>query len=128
MKMLMFCGWGFPCWLRHIPANAIFVSNSASGGFYRRETPYFVKLFDGYVGICPLQQADQAEKPAISDDGDDGQRIRRIAERIAADEYQVGDGPWRNSPDLIIESEHRSRPVAGGQQQGTLMLCIVAAG
>ena len=56
---------------------------------------------------CAFQQADNAEESAISDDGDDVQRIADVRQRITIDDYQVGDGTNGDATKIRISAECR---------------------
>jgi hypothetical protein len=74
---------------------------------------WFVKLFDASDDLRPFKETDQAEKAAVPDDRNDGQGVYRIAERVASDEYEIGQGSWRDSADLIFKSQDRGCATAG---------------
>ena len=70
MKILRLCARSFLADRAIFGHPGIFGSNYQSGEICPLAMPCCVKLFDAWGGICPLQEADEAEKTAVSDDRD----------------------------------------------------------
>ena len=82
-----------------------------------RKWRYFVKLFDVRLGLCPIDQARNAEEAPVAHDRDNIECRIDVGQRVAIDEDKVGHSAGRHATQRWVHAERRRRVDARGPQR-----------